>query len=324
MKKFFLYAITIVTTVCVKAQDSTITKPLIIPKGYTYPVFRPLSINYDVLGNARVTTKTQTKDVGAGKTSANARMRINANIPVYTKGMFSLSTSLNYSHEDVAVKNIQSIYSTNGNQSFSPDNFSVGLTGLYRSKLFNKPAVYSASILADSRNVTSIQQVRGILSASLVLKATRQTVITAGVAGIIDPSSILPFFPSFTYWHKFGNSNWEVQTILPVKVVFRRSNVMGGWLGIGTEMIGNRFFNQQAGQFNSNYVFSNSELWNGITYEHHISKHLLAGIKAGYKTPINARVTEVGEKTKDYLLQSNFKPAPYVSFNISFLLPRKQ
>lgn len=46
--------------------------------------------------------------------------------------------------------------------------------------------------------------------------------MTVGIIAMLDPTSQIPFFPLFTYNHKFKDSNWEFDAILPQRLIFKK------------------------------------------------------------------------------------------------------
>ena len=68
------------------------------------------------------------------------------------------------------------------------------------------------------------------------------TAMTGGVLVLLDPSSIIPMTPTFSYNHKFENSKWDFDFILPQRILFRRQLSENGRLGMGTELNSENFY----------------------------------------------------------------------------------
>ncbi len=330
MKKISLSVICLAGLFTASAQDTTSTtnKDLVgsaIPKlkSSSYPSLKPLVLSYDMSGNTDYKTDYKDNPFEEGKLKDNSRFKATVSFPVYMKKKLIVAGTFNYVHEEFKSAEVQNFNNISHKNNFSVDNFTLGLNMIYRNTLFEKPVVYNGGIILSSRDFTSVQKVRGLFGATLVLKRTPTTAISAGLIAFIDPSTQFPVFPTLTYWHKF-NDNWEFDGLLPAKLMFRRSNTLGGWLSLGTEFSGSSFFNQD-GMTNmpGDYEFTSSEIKAGLTYEYPVNKFLLAGFKTGLQQTVTSRMGKVNAKRSDYLYKSNRNAAPYVSFSLSFTMPRK-
>jgi len=331
MRKIICIAIMLSSTCLLFAQDSLDSKipkayEIVRPdsKSYAYPIFKPLTISYDHLGNTEYKTDYLDKRVEEGEFKNNFRFKAFGNFPIFAKKRWIVTASMNYLHEEFKAISTVNYNNTVHKDNFSVDDLSLTFSALYRDSLFNRPVMYGANLILDSRNFTSIQRVRGMVSATLVLKRTANTAISTGLVAFVDPSVQFPVFPTITYWHKFKNSNWEFDAILPARLMFRRSNTFKGWFSVGTELGGNSFFNQNGiTSLPGDYEYSYSEIRAGITYEYPLNKFLLAGIKGGVSKTIMSRMGEVNAKRKDYLIETNAKALPYVSVSLSVMIPKK-
>ncbi|MDG1811957.1 MAG: hypothetical protein P8H13_08475 [Polaribacter sp.] len=158
-----------------------------------------------------------------------------------------------------------------------------------------------------------------MIGASLIIKRTATTTMTVGIISFIDPTSQLPFLPTFTYNYKFGNS-WEFDFILPQRILFRKPIAAKGRLSLGTEFGGNGFYVNTSGVNNFPKVleYSQLEVNTGAIYEHKFSNQIIATFKGGLTNFISNRLTEKGKANKDYLYNNTQEPSGYFNIGISF------
>ena len=199
----------------------------------------------------------------------------------------------------------------NNKQNFHYHSEALSLTRF--SKLFNKIAIYSATASVDGSE-QHFERIRGMLTASLVLKATADTKMTVGIAVIIDPSSQVPAMPIFTYEHRFNNG-WVADIILPKKVVMRKDVFKNGRLSLGTEMDGTNFYLYPDGK---RYEFRQLEINSGAMYEHKLGNNLIGTLKAGLRATPSSRIFAKEDSFKDYIFDMNAKPSFYFNVGISY------
>jgi hypothetical protein len=286
-----------------------------------FPITRVLNVAYGQSFARNFDSKLYDEDFQTGKINNQKTLKINANIPLIKTRKWTLTASGEYSFNEFEFKDLENISNTtifeqNGIVDFH--NFSTALSSTYFSMLFKKPAIYNASFIVDG-NDQGFERIKGFIGASLILKRNANTTITAGVIAFIDPTSQIPFFPTFTYNHKFENSIWEFDFIMPQRIIFRRPVHTNGRFSIGTEFGGNGFYvNVDAPNFPKVFEYSQLELNSGITYEHKLAFNTFLTLKGGVTNYISNRLTEKGKDTKDYIYKNTQDMTGYFNVGVSY------
>jgi len=285
-----------------------------------FPTTRVFDVQYNQLGPADYTTKAFGNEQEKAKVNNHYRFRVAANIPVYKTNRFFITGSLRYKYEVFEFDNAYDIPSqTNYDRPTQEFHYFAGtVSATYFSTLFKKPVIYNVSGTVDA-NQYAFQRVKGLASATFVLKKNDRTTITAGALAMLDPSSILPFVPIFTYEHNFKNSPWTLDFILPQRLLLKRKLLEKGQLSVGTELNSENFYLRlNTGLLNGTYELNQLELRSGLTYEYWLGKNLIGTFKGGITNVITTRITERGEKTSKYILESKQDPQWYFNIGISY------
>jgi len=241
------------------------------------------------------------------------------NLPFYYTEKFVLTASANYSFNEFEFDGLQNtsetvIFEQDGIVGFH--NFSGSVSGTYFSQLFGKPVIYNASVIVDG-NDKGFERLKGLVGASLIMKRTERTTITLGAIAFVDPTSQIPFFPTFTYKHNFKNSLWEFDFILPQRLLFRRYIGENSRLSIGSTFGGNGFYvNVNAPDFPDVFEYSQLEINSGLIYEYRLSDYIITTVKGGLTNFISNRLTEKGEPTEDFIYENDQNATGY--FNVGF------
>jgi len=241
------------------------------------------------------------------------------NLPFYYTEKFVLTASANYSFNEFEFDGLQNtsetvIFEQDGIVGFH--NFSGSVSGTYFSQLFGKPVIYNASVIVDG-NDKGFERLKGLVGASLIMKRTERTTITLGAIAFVDPTSQIPFFPTFTYKHNFKNSLWEFDFILPQRLLFRRYIGENSRLSIGSTFGGNGFYvNVNAPDFLNVFEYSQLEINSGLIYEYRLSDYIITTVKGGLTNFISNRLTEKGEPTEDFIYENDQNATGY--FNVGF------
>lgn len=243
-----------------------------------------------------------------------------ANIPVYKTQKWTFTASLFYQFSEFEFGNIENpssspFFERNGVVNFH--NFSTALSSTYFSTLFKKPVIFNASIIADA-NEENFGRFRGILGFTFILKESERTTITLGAMGFLDPSSQIPFIPTFSYNHRLKNSKWELDFIFPQRLLFRRPIGENGRLSLGSSVGLSEFYidvNDQA--YGNAFAYSQIELKTGIIYEHRINDYLIGTFQGGLQNFISNQATKKGEPAKDFIYENEQEGAGYFQIGIS-------
>jgi len=274
-----------------------------------FPQTRDLNVEFTQLTPYKFSPELYDADLPENKIKNYQQVKANANVYFIKNRKWMLSTSLNYRFTHLESENEMPLF--NNEQNFHYHSEALSLTRF--SKLFNKIAIYSATASVDGSE-QNFERIRGMLTASLVLKATADTKMTVGLAVIIDPSAQVPAMPIFTYEHRFGNG-WVADVILPKKVVMRKDIFKNGRLSLGTEMDGTNFYLYPDGK---RYEFRQLEINSGAMYEHKLGNNVIGTLKAGLRATPSSRIFAKEDSFNDYIFDMNTKPSFYFNVGISY------
>lgn len=287
-----------------------------------FPTTRTFDFQYEQLGATEFDSKLFDEDLGKGTVKEHNRAKFAVNLPFYKSenSRFVLSTSLRYKYESYTFHNAFATISdgpfSNGKEDFHY--FSTALSATYMSSLFKKPVIYTATVSVDA-NHENFQRVKGMVSANLVLKKNANTTITVGALAFLDPSSIIPIAPLFSYNHKFKDSKWDVDFILPQRLLFRRQLLENGRISLGTELNSENFYlNLNTERLKGIYELNQLELKSGITYEYHFTPRVIGMFKVGANNVLNTRITERGKRTTKYVYDQNEEMQAYFKVGFSY------
>lgn len=250
---------------------------------------------------------------GTGEVTQMLQTRVSSSINFIKNSKWIFSTGLfyNYMHAEtdgggMGAKNADLHY------------YAAGLTLTRFSNLFGKTAIYTASVIPTGGN-DGFERVTGMVTATVLLKADATTKKTIGLLGIIDPSSIVPVVPTFTYEKKL-KSGWVLDVILPQRIFMKKDMFSDGRLALGTELSSTNFYISGYNGSNKTYMFNQMEIMTGLTYEHCFSNHFIATLKTGMLYIPASRVAEINDTFDDYIFSAQPDPAFYLNFGLSYKL----
>ena len=256
-----------------------------------------------------------------GQIKTQRTFKASANVPLHKSknSKWRVTGSLNYLFNEFNFENTDlnntNVFEQNGIVDFH--NFSTALSSTYFSSLFKLPVIYNGSVIMDGNN-KGIERVKGLIGLSFIMKRTAQTTITLGAIVFVDPTAQIPFFPTFSYNHKFKDSKWEMDFILPQRLLFRRLVGENGRISVGSSFGGNGFYvNVNDPNLASVYEYSQLEIRSGLTYEHRINDFLIGTFQGGLQNFISNRLTEKGKPTKDFIYKNNQNPTGYFQVGVS-------
>lgn len=287
-----------------------------------FPTTRILDVQYEQLGPSNFDSKLFGDRFEKGRIDSHDRLKVAINVPFFTSKSkrFVLTSSLRYKYETYEFGDI---YKVNSTVPFTRDKeeihfFAAAMSATYVSTFFRKPIVYNATATVDG-NQENVQRVKGFVTANVVLKRTENTTITIGALVMLDPSSIIPLTPLFTYNHKFENSKWDVDFILPQRILFRRELLKNGRISLGTELNSESFYlNLNTQNLKGVYELNQLELKSGITYEYRFSPKIIGTFKGGVNNVLSTRITEKGQRTNRYVYDQKEDAQGYFRFGISY------
>jgi len=289
-----------------------------------FPTTRTFDVQYEQLGPSTYDSELFGNKFERGNIESHSRFKAAFNMPFYASKTkkFILTTSLRYKYESYSFGDIYN-YNTALTTSGGTQNFHYwagAVSATYMSTLFKKPIIYNATVSVDG-NEDDFQRLKGLVSAVIVLKRTPSTTITVGALGLLDPSSIVPVTPIFTMNHKFKDSKWDMDFILPQRLLFRRELLENGRISFGTELNSESFYlNFDSAGLKGIYELNQLELKSGITYEYSFTPKIIAFVKGGVNHILSTRITEKGERTNKYVYDHKEDVQGYVRFGISYNL----
>jgi hypothetical protein len=290
-------------------------------KQQSYPLEKPFILQYDRINNAEYTTRDRNGQILKEGKAQVSRFRAYGSFKIYQKEKFTLSTSLLYTYENITNYTRNVSENPLAKSTFNTNDVDLMINGFYRSTLWNRPLIHSASVIIASPNVFDVKKVFAMVSSSVVFVKGPQTRYTLGLAFALDLSAIIPVLPVVTYWHRFDNPLWEVDVVLPQKAVLRRAEFLKGWLTVGTELYGNGFFATESTNLQGNYEYRYTELYSGIGYERLVGK-LLIGARTGFRNTIQGRMLKVYNRNNDYLFDTKNSTVPYFNLSVSLAMPQ--
>jgi len=284
-----------------------------------FPRARALNFEYGQSLSRDFDSEIFGQDFQEGEIKAQRTFSVSANIPIYKTRKWSLTGSLNYQFNELEFDNIEAtdvtVFEQNGIVNFH--NFSTALSSTYFSSLFKKPVIYNASLIVDG-NDNGFERIKGLVGLSFIMKRTERTTITLGAIVFVDPTAQLPFFPTFSYNHRFKNSKWEVDFILPQRLLLRRPVGENGRFSVGSSFGSTGFYvNVDNPNFAETFEYSQLEIKSGIIYEHRFSDYLIGTFQGGIQNFISNRLTEKAKPTSDFIYENNQDATGYFQVGIS-------
>lgn len=316
---FLIISITSLQKVSAQATDSLpktdVPKEAARYVGDKFPFTRLINTEFRYDAPYDYSSKLEGGSQPESRVTQLCQTRVSANINFFKSPKWVVSTGLFYNY--VHAETQTNTPAGNSMQTTNDMHYYAGAFSVTRfSKLFGKMAIYSASV-TPTGGAEGIERVTGIVSATLVLKANAKTKMTIGLLGLVDPSSLVPAFMTFSYEHKFNNG-WIVDVILPKRVFIKKDMFKDGRLSIGTELDGTTLYLNGFNGSNKTYMLNQMELLNGVTYEHCFFKGFIGTVKTGFKYSPASRISKVNEKFDNYIYSATPKPNFYLNFGLSY------
>jgi len=314
--KFELRLLTIcfsVLSIWSYGQDS-IPQKLVAYNADEFAIARPLNIEYNQITPYKFTSNySGNKLQGKVKNAYQAKVSMNGNFIVKKNWMLGATFSYRY------ISSSTELTHSDGSKSVEDNDFhhhASALNFTYISKLFKKPAFFTASFIVDGSE-EHFEKIKGLAIGTLLLKADAQTKMGVGLIGLIDPTARIPVFPMFTYEHKFNNG-FTLDASLPRHIFLRKKLFSHGRISVGSELGNTSFYLYSPFETSGKYEFRQLEIDSGIVYEHYLGGSFIATLKTGMRNTPSSRIVEKNESYNSYLLKTNPKPTFYINAGISF------
>ncbi|PWK01342.1 hypothetical protein BC749_102918 [Flavobacterium araucananum] len=322
MKKKLLLFSPLLLCMYANAQDNEQTDKQKIEAAIAdkFSFARIIDVKYTQFLPADFDSELYDKDFVKGRIKNKSKFNAIVNLPIIMKPTWNLTGSAEYKYEAAdleQVKDYNGIPQSTFDKKYDFHYLSAALSFTYFATLFEKTIIYNASLIVDGTEKDP-QRIKGLVGASIVLKATEKTIITVGVIVFADPTSTLPLFPTFSLEHHFA-SGWVADIVLPQRIYFTHNIFSNGRLSLGSELITDGFYMQpQQSGLSKVFDYRQMEVKSGLTYEHWLAKDLIATFKVGVSNVFNSRLTERGKSTNDYILDTKQDGMGYFSLGFSF------
>lgn len=322
MKKTIIVAQLLLLTVLANAQHGkeSLQKRTVQNIKEKFPEERVFHIEYGQSFNRDFDSELFDEAYQDAKIKNQERLKAIANVPIYRKNRWEIMATGNYhfhrfDFDDVPTNVKPAYFECKGSAEFHY--LSTEIQVMRFSQLFNKPILYMGSIKADGTE-KDFGRVKGSLGFSFLLKKTKQTVFGLGAMAFIDPSEQFPYIPTLVLTHKFNNSEWELDMLLPDRLMFQRSMGQKGRLSIGTSLENTGFYIENRGVGKNLLEYTQLELKTGFMYEHRINHFITASVHAGLQNFLDSRMMEKGDASDDEIYTNSQDMTGYFQLGISF------
>lgn len=290
-----------------------------------FPRTRTFDLQYRYYLPSDYETELYGRDYVKGQMTNHQQWKAAVNLPIYEKGRWNVSGNLDYRYESFDLEDTEVLSDARGPFTENKGYHYIGasVNTLYYGSLFKKVVIYNASVTVDGSQ-KDVERLKGTIGATILLKRTGRTVIGLGFIVLIDPASPVPAAPIFTVDHKFRNSLWALDFILPQRLLLKRPVFdNNARISVGTEFSGDGFYMySDVNGFADVYDFRQLELRSGLTYEHCLGKGFVAYAKTGLSNVFNMRLSERGKNTNDYILSANREATGYFTVGVSYNLQK--
>lgn len=335
MQKLSLVIILFTLSVCVQAQDTTLSadnqryadsiKALAAEQAaLLFPRIRQFTITHEENGFGKIHSKSNGKELFEGN-FRSSRTTINMNMPVWKRRNNTLIASLGVIHQFYELSDIKNFNSENpveDNKMYMPM-FSTGLSYIRTDSIFGKPVTFIASAGGIFNPSLSRSQFTftGIATYPLIQK--KNTRLSLGAAILLDPASPVPAFLMVNYFHKFEKPDIDLIADLPYRLALRKQMSPKTSLTFFNELGGsNSFFdfkNPIPAVPAKNLTLSSMEIKSGFMAEYRLSKKAVTSLSGGMNYMVNTKIRESNSRPKDYFLQNKHQPVPYIQLGFSLL-----
>ncbi len=281
-----------------------------------FPSTRVLNIEHYQLASHKFNSSLLNGPQTSGEISNMYQTKINLNPSFIKKRRWSLGGSFSYRYIGATT-----VY-TNPNdqlQTITKNTYHYHTSSLnfgYFAKLLDKMVVYSGSVVVDGSE-KNFERVKGLVTATMILKANLKTKMTLGLVGIVDPSAQIPVIPTFSYEHKF-KKDWVLDIVLPQRLLLKKEIFGNGRISLGGELDGTGLYLYQFNRSSGTYEFRQVEINMGAIYEHYFGGSFIGTVKTGYKSITSGRVFEKSKSFDNYLFEAKPNGAMYLNLGVSF------
>jgi hypothetical protein len=278
---------------------------------------RPFSVDYKRYANYNFSSAFNGLDLPDGRVTNWSQVTASANIPFFQNRSWLLTGSAFYRF--VATEYSYAASPSAALQSTTKDfhYHTEGLNATYFSKLLGKTAVFTAGVNVDGSE-EAFERVRGLFTASIVLKADSRTKMNVGLLYNTDPSTLIRIAPTFLYEHQFNNK-WMADLFLPRYAFIRKKFSENNRLSAGWELDAQTtFFLYDVDATGTVYQYRQVDVNAGLVYEHLLPGNIILSFKGGFRINPYSRTFEKDRSFTDYVWNGRADPTPYLNLGFSF------
>lgn len=284
-----------------------------------FPRQRILNIEYDHSMNRSLESKLLGQHFGSGVVKSQKNFSSNINMLLHKRPNWILLASSIYRFTEFDFENVLSksptIFENNG--VVNAHYFSTGLNSVVFSTLLKRDVIYNSSLFIDGDNY-GVKRMKGVFGLSLLLKRSKQKSIGIGFQAFLDLTVTLPIIPTFIYNHKFHNSKWQIDAVLPKQLLFRTDIGKYGRLSVGSSLGSSVFYmDLSSTSFSNVFSYNQLEIKSGLVYEHRINNYLIATFKGGIQSFVNNRLTQKDKFAADYIYKNTQSSTGYFNIGLS-------
>lgn len=290
-----------------------------------YPVFRPLLIQSSLLPGREVESTYQNDRIGKARALPGNQLRVTAATPVLRNKRIVVMAGVNYLFETGGYDHLSSGTAASDVASrYYRQDIALTTSAMHQDSLFGRPVTYLASLTATGRNLSGIEKLTGGFTTMFAFRNTPTTRLSAGFNLQLDPSAKIPLLPVVSYWHRFAQSEWELDIVLPSRFYVRRPVLAKkGWLSVGSEVVSTHSFGAGAVMgLGNTYEATTASVQGGAMLEYPVLPSFMLGLRAGIDKPMAMHAAK--KNSTEYLLEGTGKPAPYVGMTMSLLMPTRK
>jgi hypothetical protein len=278
-----------------------------------FPITRALNLEFSQLTPYQFSSKLRDEKLAKNKVDQLFQAKISANHNFIVKKNWMFGALINYRYMTTETQNEIQFEENSENNTKNFHYHSTALNVTYFSKVFKKRAIYSGSLIVDGSE-QHFERIKGLMTATLLLKANAQTKMTVGLVALIDPTVQYPVIPTFSYEHKFLN-NLIIDIILPKRMLLKKDAFENGRISIGSELESTSFYLYDSSK---TFEYRQTEINSGVIYEHHLGGQFIAAFKTGMKNIPTGRIFEKKEDFDSYIFEAKPKATFYINAGISF------
>lgn len=283
-----------------------------------FAVARPLNLEFIHMAPYQFAPKEDGTSVPKNTVEGYTQIKASVNFDFIKKRTWLLGSTFGYKYTNGSAEIISpsSHLELPNTTQFHYLYGSLNLT--FFSKLFGKTVIYTSNITVDGSD-QHFERTTGLITGTMILKATERTRFMVGAIVSIDPTSEIPVIPSVIFEHRFGNG-WMADILLPKQVMLRKHIFKKGRLSAGTELDRTSFYLYNINPENTSqkYEYRQLELNNGLVYEHLITDHVILTARTGMKWIAISRIFEKNGNFNDPIYETKTDPAFYFNIGISF------